>query len=93
MRDSANAREIDTTFRPGDPVRISDDAEEDAPETGGESLVRSAHAGEEGKYIEDIVTQCKVRFAVVELPDGSRVLIRKQYVGPVPPAAKAGSRP
>jgi hypothetical protein len=69
---------------PGAKVRISENAEEDAPDKQDETLIRSEHAGEEGKYIEDIVTKCKVRFAVIELADGRRVLIRKQYIDPLP---------
>ncbi len=80
--DSSSA--MDKRIAPGVKVRISENAEEDAPNTQDETLVRSPHAGQEGKYIEDIVTQCKVRFAVVELPDGQRVLIRKNYVDPLP---------
>lgn len=91
MRQCANPRYKDRLINPGDTVRISDDAEEDSPNTQDESLVRSEHAGEEGRYIEDIVTQCKVRFAVVELAGGTRVLIRKQYVDPLPAQAGSGS--
>ncbi len=84
MNRCANLGEEPRDLSPGARVRISEDAEEDSPETKDETLVRSAHAGQEGQYIEDIVTQCKVRFAVVELTDGTRVLIRKQYVDRVP---------
>ncbi len=84
MNRCANLREEGRDISPGSRVRISEDAEEDSPETQDETLVRSAHAGQEGEYIEDIVTQCKVRFAVVELADGTRVLIRKQYLDRLP---------
>ncbi len=93
MRDTGSRHEADKAINPGDPVRISDDAEEDSQDPQGGSLVKSEHAGEAGTYIEDIVTQCKVRFAVVELSGGTRVLIRKQYVDPLPAVADTGSRP
>lgn len=70
---------------PGAIVRISENAEENSPDTQDETMIRSPHAGEEGKYIEDIVTQCRVRFAVVELAGGTRILIRKQYIDPLAP--------
>jgi hypothetical protein len=70
----------DMFITPGARVKITDDAEEDSPETQDETLVKSRHAGKEGKYIEDIVTQCQLRFAVIELADGTRVPIRKQYI-------------
>jgi len=72
----------DIIIKPGTKVRILEDAEEDAPDQEDETLIRSRHAGKGGKYIEDIVTQCRTRFAVIELADGLRVLIRKQYVEP-----------
>ncbi len=84
MNRCANSQEEARHISPGARVRISEDAEEDSPDTQDETLVRSAHAGQEGRYIEDIVTQCKVRFAVVELADGTRVLIRRQYIGCLP---------
>ncbi len=84
MAKCAGARDVDTVIPPGATVKISERAEEDSPDTQDESLVPSPHAGEQGRYIEDIVTQCKVRFAIVELADGSRVCIRKQFVDPVP---------
>ncbi len=90
MNNCASPGDEDRSIAPGARVRISNDAEEDAPETQDETLVRSRHAGEEGKYIEDIVTQCKVRFAVVELADGARVLIRKQYIDRLP-TSKSGA--
>ena len=68
---------------PGAKVKITDDAEEDSPEGQDETLVKSRYAGQEGKYIEDIVTQCQLRFAVIELADGSRVPIRKKYIEPL----------
>jgi len=83
MAKSCDPREADRVIPTGTKVRIAENAEEDGPDTQDETLVRSPHAGEEGKYIEDIITQCKVRFAIVELADGSRVLVRKQYVDPV----------
>ena len=74
----------DFIIEPGTKVRILDDAEEDSPDEQDETLIMSRHAGKVGKYIDDIVTQCKTRFAVVELADGERVLIRKQYIDPLP---------
>ena len=74
----------DKFITPGTKVRISENAEEDDPDEQDETLIRSEHAGKEGKYIEDISTQCKVRFAVIELADGRRVLIRKRYIDPLP---------
>ena len=73
----------DKIINPGAIVRISENAEEDSPDTQDETLVKSEHAGEEGKYVDDIVTQCKVRFAIIELEDGTRVPIRKQYIEPL----------
>ena len=84
-------RDEDKFITPGAKVRISENAEEDAPDKQDETLVRSKHAGEEGKYIEDILTQCKVRFAVIELTDGKRVLIRKQYIDLLPVSKKSSS--
>ena len=75
--------DMDKSINLGAKVRISDNAEEDSPETQDETLIKSEHAGEEGKYVDDIVTQCKVRFAIIELEDGTRVPIRKQYIEPV----------
>ncbi|MDH4265640.1 MAG: hypothetical protein OEW45_08380 [Deltaproteobacteria bacterium] len=83
MDKCGKSRDTDKLITPGTKVRISENAEEEAPDTQGETLIRSKHAGEEGKYIEDIVTQCKVRFAVIELADGTRVPIRKQYIDPL----------
>ena len=74
---------MDKNVNPGDKVRITANAEEDSPETQDETLIKSKHAGEEGKYIDDIVTQCKVRFAIIEFADGTQVPIRKQYIEPV----------
>lgn len=81
----------DKFITPGAKVKISENAEEDAPDEQGETLVRSEHAGKEGKYIEDIFTQCKVRFAVIELADARRVLIRKRYIDPLPVSKKGTS--
>ena len=88
MDKCSNPSDMDKVINPGARVRISDNAEEDSPETQDETLIKSRHAGEEGKYVEDIVTQCKVRFAVIELDDGERVPIRKQYIEPLPVSRK-----
>jgi tetratricopeptide (TPR) repeat protein len=74
---------------PGARVKITDDAEEDSPETQDETLVKSRYAGIEGEYIEDIVTQCQLRFAVIELADGYRIPIRKKYIEEDPEAYSA----
>jgi len=83
MDKCSDSGDADKIIAPGAKVRISENAEEDCPDTQDETLVKSTHAGEEGKYIEDIVTQCKVRFAIVELSDGTRVPIRKQFIDPI----------
>lgn len=92
MEKCINPSDADKFIAPGARVRISENAEEDLPETQDETLIKSKHAGEEGKYIEDIVSQCKVRFAVIELADGTQVLIRKQYIDRLPVSRKGTPR-
>ncbi|UCE53421.1 MAG: hypothetical protein JSV31_29970 [Desulfobacterales bacterium] len=84
MKKCEGLRKKNQLIIPGVKVKISENAEEDAPDNQDETLIRSKHAGKEGKYIEDIVTKCKVRFAVIELADGTRVPIRKRYIDPLP---------
>ena len=69
-------------INPGDRVKISENAMEDAPATHSERFIKSKNAGVEGIYKGDIIIG-EVPFAVIEFDNGKQDIIRKQYVEPL----------
>jgi len=69
-------------FNPGDRVKISENAMEDAPAGHPEHFITSKNAGVEGIYKGDLLIG-EVPFAVIEFDNEKQDVIRKQYVEPL----------
>ena len=69
-------------INPGDRVKISEDAMEDANATHPDPFIQSKHAGAEVTYKGDLIIG-EVRFATIEFDDGTQDVIRKQYIEPL----------
>ena len=68
-------------IEPGDSVKISINAMEDAPATHTERFIKSKNAGVEGIYMGDLLIG-EVPFAVINFDNKKQDIIRKQYVEP-----------
>lgn len=66
-------------INPGDKVKISENAMEDAPATHPERFIKSKNAGAEDIY-KGVLMIGEVPFAVIDFDNGKQDIIRKQYV-------------